>query len=267
VTSGCAIGRPFLIDGQERVAPLCRRQDWADDGQLAFAEASSGLRERAARAWARIGQMEHASVAAFARFTLQLLQLAAPPELIERATRAMADETRHARLAFGIASAYGGARLGPGALDIERSLSGVSLVEVVELVVREGCIGETVAALEAREAAEHASDPHLAELLSGIADDESRHAELAWRFVSWALEQAPRDVARVLERELRLGSASDAPASASAEEVELLRLGIVPEALRQQLRAAALRQVIAPCAAALLRRSVERTPEKAVLSA
>ena len=142
-------------------------------------------------------------MAAFARFALQLLQLGAPPELVERTTAAMADETRHARLAFGIASAYAGEALGPGPLDIERSLDETSLVDVVRLVVREGCVGETVAALEAREAAEHAleSDPGR-DCLRGVADDETRHAELAWRFVAWALEQAPAGGSGLLEQEL-----------------------------------------------------------------
>jgi hypothetical protein len=268
VMGGCAIGRPFLVEGEERVAVLCERTDWSAAPGLQLGELSSELRQRAARAWARIGQMEHASVAAFARFTLQLLQLAAPAELVERATLAMADETRHARLAFGVASEYAGAPLGPGLLDVERSLGGTSLVEIVELVVREGCIGETVAALEARETAEHAADPRLAELLRGVADDELRHAELAWRFVSWALEQAPQQVAPVLRRELGQGDSVRAQAPvASAAELELLCHGVVPEALRQELRSAAFRDVIAPCAAALLARAARPMPEKAVLSA
>jgi hypothetical protein len=251
------------------VAPLCHRQDWAEGCGLDLGEVPGELRQRVARAWARVGQMEHASVAAFARFALQLLQLGAPPALIELATQAMGDETRHARRAFGVASAYAGAPIGPGPLDVERSLTSTTLVAVVELVVREGCIGETVAALEAREAAEHARDPRLAELLRGVADDETRHAELAWRFVSWALDREPVEVARLLQRELRTAAATTtAPASpVSAEEAQLLVHGIVPEALRRQLRQAAFAEVIAPCATALLARSARRMPEKAVLSA
>ncbi len=209
---GCAIGRPFLVQGDERVAPLSRRDDWLSALSLPLPDRAlrSDLRERAAQAWARVGQMEHASVAAFARFALQLLQLGAPPSLVELTTQAMADETRHARLAFALASAHAGTKLGPGALDVRRSLEETSLEDVVRLVVREGCIGETCAALEAREAAEHAREPELAELLRGIADDEARHAELAWRFVSWALEQSPSSVARVLSRELDSAEAAAA---------------------------------------------------------
>ncbi|HKY38213.1 MAG TPA: hypothetical protein VJN18_19860 [Polyangiaceae bacterium] len=46
--------------------------------------------ERTARAehWMKMGQMEHASIAAFARFSLQLLSLGAPPALVEACTQA-----------------------------------------------------------------------------------------------------------------------------------------------------------------------------------
>jgi len=202
--------------------------------------------------------MEHASVAAFARFTLQLLQLGAPPELIESATQAMADETRHAKLAFGVASCLGaGAHQGPGSLNVERSLSETGLVEVVRLAMREGCIGETVAALEAREAAEHAAQPQLREVLRRVADDEARHAELAWRFVRWALEQQPEPVAEVVRSELALAAreARGATGSPSTDDAALLALGVVPESLRSQLRRAALQHVVEPCAAALLARA------------
>lgn len=256
VMGGCAIGRPFLVEGSERLAPLAERADWCDELALTLGEMSAAARERVAAGWLGIAAMEHASVAAFARFALQLLQLGAPPELVEGATRAMADETRHARVAFGIASCYSGRKLGPGALDVERSLEHTSLLEIVRLVVREGCIGETAAALEAREAAEHAADPALARLLHGVADDETRHAELAWRFVSWALERSPRPVAELLRLELRqVEPQVSAQRDPSAEELALMAHGLIPEPLRGSLRNSAFRQVVAPCAAALLERA------------
>jgi hypothetical protein len=262
---GCVIGRPFLVEDQVRVAPVETRVDWLHACELELAGVPATVRQAAARAWAGIGQMEHASVAAFARFALQLLSLGAPPELIELTTRAMADETRHARLAFGVASALGGEALGPAALDVDGSLLETSLADVVRLVVREGCIGETCAALEAREAALLAQDPSLARLLDGVADDESRHAELAWRFVSWALEQAPAEVAAVLRSEL--DTARPAAPGASAHELAVSAFGILPQRLRHELQAAAFDEVIGPCAAGLLRRADRNTLENQVLSA
>jgi hypothetical protein len=268
VQGACAIGRPFLVEGEERVAGVIPSAEWLQAFAVDTTALAPTLRDRLARAWARMGQLEHASIAAFARFSLQLLSLGAPPELIERTTRAMVDETRHARQAFGIASAFAGEALGPAELDIERSLGATTLAEVVRLVVREGCIGETGAALEAREAAAHAADPALARVLHAVADDESQHAELAWRFVSWALERAPDDVAHVLRSEL--SRAEPAPASRSepsADELAALAYGVVPPCLRQQLEVSAFREVIGPCAEALLRRGASKPAENLAVSA
>jgi hypothetical protein len=261
VTGGCAIGRPFLVDGRERVAPVQARRDWGDDFALPVEGLALDARQRLAAAWQHIGQMEHASVAAFARFALQLLSLGAPPDLVEGATRAMADETRHARQAFGLASRYAGRALGPGPLDVQRALDHASLLPIVRLVVREGCIGETAAALEAREAAEHAVEPRLAQLLRAVAEDETRHAELAWRFVAWALERAPGQVAEVVEQELRRSSPPSAVEhELSATELVLLGHGVLPESLRLQVQNAARREVVGPCAAALLKRTTAPVP-------
>jgi hypothetical protein len=147
-----------------------------------------------------MGQLEHASIAAFARFNLQLLSLGAPPELVEDCTRAMADETAHTRLCFEIATAYAGHAIGPGPLDIAGSLAVTSLPDIVELVVVEGCFGETRAALEALEAADGETDPVIRAAYAQIARDEERHAALAFRFVRWALEREPQAVAARLVR-------------------------------------------------------------------
>jgi hypothetical protein len=135
--------------------------------------------------------MEHASIAAFARFNLQLLSLGAPPQLVEACTQALADETVHTKLCFGVASAYAGRAIGPGRLDIAHSLEVTTLAGVVDLVIAEGCFGETSAALEALEAADVADDPVIVATYARIAADEQRHAELAFQFIRWALERDP----------------------------------------------------------------------------
>ncbi|HEY0465412.1 MAG TPA: ferritin-like domain-containing protein, partial [Polyangiaceae bacterium] len=166
VQESCAIGRPFLVEGAERLAPAAVRADWSELRPLpSLTDLDPLLRTRLAERWTRVALMEHASIAAFARFTLQLMSLGAPASLIERATAAMVDETQHAKACFTVASHYAAAALGPGRLAVERSLDESSLIEIVLNTIREGCVGETVAAIEAREAAEHASDPALRELL------------------------------------------------------------------------------------------------------
>src|SRR5262249_10818235 len=143
-----------LVGGVERKAGATDRADWG--GALSVEAFAEGDRARLAEAWTEMGLMEHASIAAFARFTLELLALGAPRDLVARSNAAQVDETRHAELCFGVAAAFGGSAVGPGRLRVDGSLDDISLAKVVANVIREGCIGETIAALEAAESREHA---------------------------------------------------------------------------------------------------------------
>ncbi|HEY6079258.1 MAG TPA: ferritin-like domain-containing protein, partial [Polyangiaceae bacterium] len=191
-------GRPFLIESVMRVAATVRDDAWGaslDDEPDVDALSVFERATQAAR-WTRMGQLEHASIAAFARFSLQLLSLGAPSELVEACTSALADETAHAKLCFRLASAYAGHAVGPGPLDVTNSLASTSLGDIVDLVIAEGCFGETIATLDAQEAAEEATDPVIAAAFGRIASDEQRHAELAFGFLRWALEREPALVRR-----------------------------------------------------------------------
>jgi len=234
-----ACGRPFLVETRPRLAPVVSSGAWLapDAGSPLLNHLS--LTERAALAehWTKMGQMEHASIAAFARFSLQLLALGAPPELVDACTQALADETAHTLLCFGIASAYAGRAIGPGPLDVSRSLEVTSLVDIVDLVIAEGCFGETSAALEALEAADTAADPVIVAAYTQIAADEQRHAELAFRFVRWALERQTEGVAE------RVAEAIASPPSLSAAA-----LGVAVPCLRALLTLPAPAKAHAPAA-------------------
>lgn len=207
-------GRPFVVEASARVAPTTARGDWCASGAApSTRHLTAGERSALAEHWTRLGQMEHASIAAFARFQLQLLALGAPADLVEECNRALADETAHAKLCFAIASAYAGRVIGPGPLEIAGSLGSTTLSEVVELVILEGCYGETSAAIEALEAAELASDPFIVDTYSRIARDEQRHSELAFRFLRWAMERRPDVVAPLVTRALTERARSSPAAS------------------------------------------------------
>lgn len=198
-----ACGRPFLVGGIARAAPRVPSRAWLDTGLASSPLGAIGrgdesspraaldpaARDAIAEHWLEAGAMEHASVAAFARFALELMALGAPARLIEATTAAMADETRHARLCYGLAARYAGDARGPGPLDVTGALADSGLFAVVERAVLEGCIGETQAAVEAAWAAESASDPVVRDVLERIAEDETRHAALAFDFVAWASER------------------------------------------------------------------------------
>jgi hypothetical protein len=177
--------------------------------------------------------------------------------LIERSNAAMADETLHAKLAFAIASRYAGHEIGPGPLNIDGALAQSSFRDILVTTIREGCIGETVAAIEATESLEYVEDPVVRRALERIAADETRHAELAWQFVAWALEQGGDDARHLAETEFaraaeRGGEADFQPTRA---ERTLLEGGILPARLRRIVHAETVHHVILVCAEALLARS------------
>src|SRR5262249_38820263 len=144
----CAEGRPFLVGAEARVAETGCRSDWMATGPSPnAARLTAAERAELATAWTEVALMEHASIAAFARFTMHLLAVGAPASLVERSNAALADETLHAKLAFAIASAYAGRAIGPGPLDIVGALSQSSFRDILVTTIREGCIGETIAAV------------------------------------------------------------------------------------------------------------------------
>ncbi len=163
-------GRPFRVDGRARMAEL-----------------------RSGSPWAAAARAEHASVASFARFALELMALGAPLELLRGAARAMADEVEHAA----ICAARAGVAPDFGPPDVVGALGSVQARDVLVATLRDGAIGETLAAPEATAGAFRADAGARAALLQ-IAADETRHAALAWRTVRWILASRPElvDVAR-----------------------------------------------------------------------
>ncbi len=254
-TENCCDGRPFYVDGTARKADVVDRTDWSCGPRPCTDDLSSIEREALAAAWSVDAQMEHASVASFARFALQLLAVGAPPELLEEAQRAMADEVRHAQICFSLASAYAGRAMGPGPLPIDGALDeSTDVASILVATIVEACIGETIAAMHAEVAASRSRDPAVRRALEGIAADEARHALLAWRFVGWMLERDPSlcDVARRAFATCSPGPEVDRdPPVASAIWEGHGRLG---PRTASTLSRRAFAQVIRPCAEALLGR-------------
>ena len=261
---GSICGRPFLVNSASRVPALAPRQDWLSSAscaeQTGVGELGERLTKRLARAWLEDAKMEYASIAAFARFTLELIGFGAPADLVSRSQEAGLDEIRHAMACFSMAERFSGESVGPAPMRVHDAGPREGLRESVLCTVLEGCIGETLAAARAQSAAEGTSCPETRKLLLRIADDEGRHAELAWRFVAWAIgrDSSLRDSVRETFvralRELASGTFSDAEALAlTDEECALLRAygRLSPREEREVARVAAV-EVIVPCMAALL---------------
>jgi hypothetical protein len=200
----CPGGRAYRDDdGRAVVASEATRHDWLDADVLACvsgedAESRMALCDR----WVREAAFEHASIASFARVTLDLLAVGAPASLVAAAHRAALDEVEHARIAFSLASAFAGRPIGPGPLSlVAHEVKVVTLERVVRAAVSDGCIGEAAAALALREEAATTTNAAMRDLLERMAEDEDRHAELAYATVAWALAQDP-GLACVIDEEL-----------------------------------------------------------------
>jgi hypothetical protein len=124
---------------------------------------------------------EAASVAAFMAVRHELVAHGAPEELAARALDAAVDEVMHARMMAGIAVRHGEIPTRPQFRPIElRELEAFAIENAVE-----GCVRETWSALEATHQASAATDPEVRTAMRRIAEDETRHAELAHDIDAW----------------------------------------------------------------------------------
>jgi hypothetical protein len=249
----CAVGRPFLVDGRARLGTLAPREGWADRIEPDTTGLDGETRAALADFWGREALFEHASVASFARFVMQLLAAGAPADLVRSAQRALAEEIDHATLCFGLSSAYSGTLVGPSSLDITGGLQG--LVSAAVAVAREGCIAETVAALQVAASRDAATDPAVRAALATVAEQEMEHALLAWRYLRWALDRGDAALhaavaAAFTAPEAHVGIGATTPLPGAREAMR--GHGCLPPDERRALAADSLARVVLPAARALL---------------
>ena len=141
--------------------------------------------------WIESAEAEHASIASFARHTLQLLSLNAPSDLLIASQKAAMDEVRHTETSYGVASSILKTTIKPDVLDIQQGLEHLSSEEIIKSIIQEGCIEETLSAIELNMAANLAGHPLLKQLMLQIAREEANHAQLAWNTIQWSNEKHP----------------------------------------------------------------------------
>jgi hypothetical protein len=249
-------------------AQVAARDDWrlgATD-ELA-SELEPGLRppealgRSLALAWTEAGLQAHAAVGAYARFALQLLGLGAPPQLLCGAAQAMQNETAHAQACFSLARRYAGEDVGPGPLALDVQGTEADLTAIVLGAVQRGCIGEAVNALCAREGLEHCQDAATREILIRRQEQKAQQAQLAWRFVAWALRGAGRELIDQVRVAFLTALSGQTPAQPALDgDRLLLRHGLLSPAQTLALEQRVLREVVLPCMEALLARPRTSTP-------
>jgi len=253
-------GRPLLDEQLASVrAPLQPGDTWvtALTGHVSedrLAALPPATRRELAALWLDDARSEHASVASFARATLELLAVGAPPELVFACQQASLDEIRHAQTCFSLATLYVGEPAQPGPLPAIAPRGG-GLVALACTTFVEGCVGETIAALAALRAARGCEVPLVQSALAGIAEDETRHAELAWATLAFAVQRGGPEVAEALHHlavQLRLAADADADADADVTTTDtlpaalLVAHGRLPSAALAEARRDAWLEIIGP---------------------
>jgi hypothetical protein len=125
---------------------------------------------------------------------------------------------------------------------------------VLTALIEEACVQETLAALQAGEEARRCEVPEVRDVLTQIAADEQRHAELGWRTLAWMLEAFPelRPVAITCLNDALDRAVSELPAPGLHAPADGVLGGRAVAALRRK----AIAQVLRPCVDALASGSV-----------
>ena len=239
-------------------------------GRAGSSDAAEPLDPAIAHAWTEIGLAAHLAVSAHAEFAAQLLRLGAPLPLLHGAARAMLEESALAQRCLALADpdTESDVLLTPApeasARGVRRDAEEVDVGAVVLATLRRGCIAATVDCVCAREALEHCRDAKSREVLTQLGCTRAREAQLAWRFLAWALRSAQRDLAdQVRVTILTALRTQPKPVTPGAQERQLLRHGLLSSPQRSAIEQRVLRDIIVPCMEATLARAAAARPTAA----
>lgn len=132
---------------------------------------------------------EYTSAAVTQHLVLWLIQLGAPPDLIEQGLAIVTDELAHSRLSHEVYTAAGGND--PPALDrdrlgLHRSAQPLEH-DILETAVRVFCLGETVAVPLFKHLRENCTHTEARAALDRILRDEVRHRDFGWDLLDFML--------------------------------------------------------------------------------
>ena len=176
-------------------------------------------RDAIGRWLAEAAWLEAASIPAFIYLARELDMHGAPRGLARAALAAARDEIRHARIMKQLARRYGAT---PPPVDVamptERSLEAMAIENAAE-----GCVRETWGAVVAMWQAQRATDPMFRAAFRHIAEDEARHAALAWQVDQWVRTRLSADAHARIDA-ARVAAVEELFADAESEVFALLGL-------------------------------------------
>ncbi len=167
---------------------------------------------------------EYSSAALTQHLVLWLIQVGAPPELIEAGLAIVGDELVHSRMSHEVYTAAGGTdppAIDRGQLALLRSPSEPLERDILRIAVRIFCLGETIAVPLFRHLREGCTQPIARAALDRILRDEVRHRDFGWDLLDWLLsvdDGVPVHVERELpamlaELQATYGTGNDAVAN------------------------------------------------------
>ncbi len=151
---------------------------------------------------------EYTSAAVTQHLVLWLIQLGAPPDLIEQGLAIVTDELAHSRISHEVYTAAGGSD--PPALD--RDQLGLPRTarplehDILDTAVRVFCLGETVAVPLFKHLRESCTHEAARAALDRILRDEVRHRDFGWDLLDFMLaidDTVPARVTAALPAMLR----------------------------------------------------------------
>jgi len=194
-TSGAVADRESVVveRGDPGSCAIGRRPEGFVPRALAAADATGGTIVSGTEAEASLGaefaamaELEAASVFAFERLADELASHGAPAALVAEARRSAWDEVAHTGMMkdlaehFGSQAAVSWPTMSAAGTSGARDLFAIAVENAVE-----GCVRETFGALQATHQALHAVHPFVVSVMRTIAEDETRHAALAWDVAAW----------------------------------------------------------------------------------
>jgi hypothetical protein len=209
-------------------------------------------RAQAANYWAKLAMMEHASVASFSRFSLELMSIGAPTDLLALVHQAALDEVRHTQISLDMANHFSATTFAPGALPLsdKADFSFGNAEKIAAAAALEGCIEETIAASIALYQAENMADSYHRNLLRSVALDEASHAALAWRAVQWITNSSP-ETRKVVSEVFSARAERYASVPQGASEPTLQHLGLLDKGTMEKLQYNAWHEIVVPAAVSL----------------
>ena len=187
-------GRPLRKKQDLIVSEHIETEEWSYTFEPALIKEIKTMPNKQAfsEKWLDAAAAEHSSVASFSNLTLQLMELGAPPHLLQTITGAQQDEIKHAKMAYTLAGIAANQDYGPSKLDVNDTRTPATFDSVLKETIRDACIGEAAAAkdlMQQANEAENAAYLHYANVLREMASDEERHAQLGHAIVGWIIAQ------------------------------------------------------------------------------